>query len=225
MKKNFFLLALGLVTFMPAQAQWTRWNTSTTISGVIGAITHGIESAERKKQMEIHAQEKVQYEQTFKDAMESAREEYEQRNEKLDELRIKYDTLVKTRKYLSEARDSFNTKYIKDIQASFDKYYQILAGDSTEFTIDANLNVTYVEQGQPRITDTLSEGYQDLVGLCRRVAMADAMYTSEKPFLVLDDPFVNLDDRKLAGAKEFINKISDQYQIIYFTCQSARTFK
>ena len=158
-------------------------------------------------------------------AMENAREEYEGRNEKLDELKLKYETLVKTREYLAKARDSFNTKYIKDIQASFDKYYQMLGGDSREFTIDANLNVTYVEQGQPRVPDTLSEGYQDLVGLCRRVAMADAMYTAEKPFLVLDDPFVNLDDRKLGGAKEFINKISSEYQVVYFTCQSARAFK
>lgn len=53
MKKSLFLFALGLVTFMPAHAQWNSWNTSSTISGVFGAINHGIESAERKKQMEI----------------------------------------------------------------------------------------------------------------------------------------------------------------------------
>jgi hypothetical protein len=41
---------------------------------VFGAINHGIESAERKKAMEIHAKEKVEYEQSFKDAMESAKE-------------------------------------------------------------------------------------------------------------------------------------------------------
>ena len=74
MKKTIILFALGLVTFMPAQAQWNSWNTSSTISGVFGAINHGIESAERKKQMEIHAREKAQYEQSFKDAMESAKD-------------------------------------------------------------------------------------------------------------------------------------------------------
>ena len=100
----------------------------------------------------------------------------------------------------------------------------MLAGDEKKFTIDANLNVTYLEQGAPRVPDTLSEGYQDLVGLCRRVAMADAMYNAEKPFLVLDDPFVNLDDRKLKGAAEFIKKISEEYQVLYFTCQTAREF-
>ena len=100
----------------------------------------------------------------------------------------------------------------------------LTGSDEKKYTIDANLNVTYLEQGQPRVPDTLSEGYKDLVGLCRRVAMADAMYNAEKPFLVLDDPFVNLDDTKLKGASEFIKTLSKEYQVVYFTCQQARKF-
>ena len=75
MKKRFIVLVL-LVAMMtaPANAQWNSWNTSSTISGVFGAINHSIESAERKKQMEIYAKEKAQYEQSFKEAMESARD-------------------------------------------------------------------------------------------------------------------------------------------------------
>ena len=57
MKKNLIIFALGLAAVMPAKAQWSSWNTSSTISGVFGAINHGIESAERKKAMEIHAKE------------------------------------------------------------------------------------------------------------------------------------------------------------------------
>jgi hypothetical protein len=74
MKKNLMILALGLVAVMPAKAQWDRINTSTAISEVFGAINHSIESSERKKQMEIFSQEKAHYEQSFKDAMESAKD-------------------------------------------------------------------------------------------------------------------------------------------------------
>ena len=74
MKKNLMILALGLAAVLPAKAQWNSWNTSSTISGVFGAINHSIESAERKKAMEIQAQEKAQYEQSFKDAMQSAKD-------------------------------------------------------------------------------------------------------------------------------------------------------
>ena len=73
MKKNLMILALGLAVVMPAKAQWNSWNTSSAISGVFGAISHSIESAERKKQMEIHAKEKLEYEQSFKYALEEAK--------------------------------------------------------------------------------------------------------------------------------------------------------
>lgn len=85
MKKSLFLFTLGLVTFIPAQAQWIRYDTQTAISGVFGAINHSIESAERKKQMEIHAREKVEYEQSFKDAMEEAKD-FEQQEKWEDAL-------------------------------------------------------------------------------------------------------------------------------------------
>ena len=93
MKKNLFLFALGLMTFIPAQAQWSNWNTSSTISGVFGAINHGIESAERKKQMEIHAREKLEYEQSFKDAMEEAK--FFEQQEKWEEALNKYEEAAK----------------------------------------------------------------------------------------------------------------------------------
>jgi hypothetical protein len=74
MKKNLMILALGLVAVLPAKAQWNSWHTSSAISGVLGVANSAIESAERKKAMEIHAKEKAEYEQSFKDAMESAKD-------------------------------------------------------------------------------------------------------------------------------------------------------
>ena len=50
----------------------------------------------------------------------------------------------------------------------------------------------------------------------------DSMYQDEKPMLIMDDPFVNLDDRNMAGAKKFVGKISEKYQILYFTCSQNR---
>lgn len=57
MGKNLFLVILGLTIMMPAYAQWDRWHTSTAISGVLGVASQAIESAERKKEMEIMARQ------------------------------------------------------------------------------------------------------------------------------------------------------------------------
>ena len=99
MKKSFVIFALGMLASMPAQAQWTHYDTQSTISGVLDIANKSIESAERKKQMEIHAREKAEYEQSFKDAMDEAKnseliENWEEALNKYEEaakLNCKYD--------------------------------------------------------------------------------------------------------------------------------------
>jgi hypothetical protein len=88
--------------------------------------------------------------------------------------------------------------------------------------VDANIEVKLKEQGELRETKWLSAGYQDLVGICMRFALVDAMYPEEKPFLILDDPFVNLDEEKMERGNELLNQISKVYQILYFTCNASR---
>lgn len=46
--------------------------------------------------------------------------------------------------------------------------------------------------------------------------------SGEKPFLILDDPFVNLDDEKLARGRRLLAVLSQDYQVIYFTCHGSR---
>ena len=93
MKKSLFFILLSLLTVIPAQAQWTNWDTQRAVNGVFGAINNSIESAERKKAMEIKAQEKAQYEQSFKDAMYEAKD-FEQ-NENWEDALEKYEEAAK----------------------------------------------------------------------------------------------------------------------------------
>jgi uncharacterized protein YhaN len=98
----------------------------------------------------------------------------------------------------------------------------ISGGDGKQYELDADFKIKAREQGALHDTKLLSEGYQDLIGLCRRMAMIDAMYQQEKPFLIFDDPFVHLDDRRLAGALQFLDRITEEYQVLYFSCSEAR---
>lgn len=138
-------------------------------------------------------------------------------------LRKKYRILEETSAYLVTARNNFNARYLGPIKKSFEYYYSLLSnGDTREYELDANLNISLKAYGKARNITDMSEGYKDLIGLCRRMAMIDAMYEKEKPFILLDDPFVNLDEKKIEGAKEFIEKIAENYQVIYMTCHPSR---
>jgi uncharacterized protein YhaN len=105
----------------------------------------------------------------------------------------------------------------------FEKYYKILADvEATEYRIDANANLTVEKEGLQREIRFLSAGYRDLIGVCMRMALVDAMYQEEKPFVIFDDPFVNLDDERLKNALACLKKIAENQQIVYLTCHSSR---
>lgn len=143
--------------------------------------------------------------------------------EELEENLRRYNIILKTKDFLEKAKESFTARYIGPVMAGFEKYYNILTGEEAiNYKIDANMNITAKEHGGQRNPKLLSTGYQDLVGLCMRMAFVDAMFQGEKPFIIVDDSFVNLDDNKVKGGLKFLFEIAGEYQVIYFTCHESR---
>lgn len=157
-------------------------------------------------------------------------EEWEENKLRLDELneiqskeQEKYNHILKVQEYLAKAKESITNRYAAPILESFNKYFGMITSVETErFCIDANTNITVVEQGKQREVNTQSSGYRDLIGICLRVALVDAMYKEEAPVLIMDDPFTNLDDEKMKQAKKFLEFVAQKYQVIYFTCSESR---
>lgn len=164
--------------------------------------------------------------------LEENEEKIEQINEQellLEELKEIYDAdlkkyhhLVKTQEYLKIAKERLTEKYMAPLSGGFRKYYGILTGEEAgRYRLDANAHLTIEEQGLPRQPELLSAGYRDIAGLCMRMALIDAMYQNDAPFILMDDPFVNYDEQNLRGGMEFLKKASERYQIIYFTCRQS----
>lgn len=154
-------------------------------------------------------------------------EENKVRLEELKEIQKveqkRFECLSLAKEKLSLAKERLTSKYTDPILNSFGSYFELIAGmASHKFKLDANTNITVDELGKQREINSLSLGYRDLVGICLRLSLIDAMYESEEPFIIMDDPFTNLDDEKLEATKEFLGEISKKYQIIYFTCSNSR---
>lgn len=153
--------------------------------------------------------------------------ELESEKERLEEeLNIdlkKHDLLEKTIKYLGNAKEQFSTRYLVDMNNGFNKYINLIDSGLLEAaSMDVKLNVKIEEYGSKREIDYFSEGYKDVIGICSRLALVDALFKNESPFIILDDPFANLDEEKLANALSLIGQISSKYQIIYLICHESR---
>lgn len=169
------------------------------------------------------------YRKTLADLQEK-QEEWEENSAYLQELKQrqlaeqrKYDAISVAKEKLTQAKEAITARYAEPIRKGFSAYYEKISGEAAEaFRVDANTNVTVDALGKQRDIAALSSGYRDLVGICLRVALVDAMYQEEAPVLIMDDPFTNLDDEKSAAAIEFLKEIAKKYQIIYFTCSRKR---
>ncbi|MCR5610016.1 MAG: AAA family ATPase [Lachnospiraceae bacterium] len=150
----------------------------------------------------------------------------------LSEAEHKYDILIKTKSFLEKAKEEFSARYLTGLNNGFVKYVKILSGEFPEgdmtkqclksASLDTSLNVHIKAYGTTKSVEYLSTGSRDLLGICSRLALVDAMYEGEKPFIILDDPFVNLDEEKILNALIFLEQISSDYQIIYFACHPSR---
>ena len=156
-------------------------------------------------------------------------EQIERLEIKEKEYRKEADILAKTENFLNRARASFQLKYMEPLQNGLHKYLSLIEGEGTQsgyaiddFELDMDLNIKLSFAGSTKGADYLSQGYQDLVALCSRLALVDVLYPEEKPILILDDPFTNLDDKKIKESLKLLHKIADDRQTVYFTCHDSR---
>ncbi len=169
----------------------------------------------------------------YNSRLENLQREYDEWEEtciRLDELKAlqaeeqqRHWHILQARLKLSMAKEAMTAKYADPILQGFQKYYKMIAQSAADhFHVDAHGVITAEEYGKQRDTVVFSAGYRDLIGVCLRIALVDAMYQEEAPVLIMDDPFANLDDKKVAACKDFLEMLTEKYQILYFTCSYSR---
>ena len=156
---------------------------------------------------------------------------YAELAEQIEAKQREYDLIVRTRDCLKQAKESFSSRYLHGLAAGFEKYVALLgdedlarsmSGQLDRVQTDIDLNVQITAYGEKKELGYFSTGTRDLMGLCMRFALVDAMFSEERPFLVLDDPFVNLDKEKTERAVNFLKETADHYQILYLICHESR---
>ena len=138
------------------------------------------------------------------------------------EYQKEFSVLEKTLELLKEAKDNLSSNYLNPMIASLNKYLKEIDKEFSNINLDINLDPMFTESGELKEISYLSAGYQDLVSICIRLALVENIYKNEKPLLILDDPFVNLDSEKLEKAKRLLNSISNDYQVLYMVCHDSR---
>ncbi|PWM24467.1 MAG: hypothetical protein DBX40_06680 [Clostridiales bacterium] len=155
--------------------------------------------------------------------LDDARNRLENLTEKLQHYQEKYKILSATIKFLRTAEQNMKDKYIAPIRDNF-----LYFADKIETTLgekicmDQNFNILFERNGENRSDRHLSAGQRSVCALCFRLALVNNMYENEKPFIVMDDPFVHLDENHMEKTRKTMKELSRDNQIIYFSCHNSR---
>lgn len=145
----------------------------------------------------------------------------------LAKLKKDYEIVSKTLKALTDAEESLKRRYISPVENQFKKYSQSLENAlGEEIEMDTDFNVSFIRDGKRSGAEYLSSGEMTLCALAYRLAITDNIFEGkEKPFLILDDIFADLDVIHINMAKKFMENLSQNEQILYFTCHPSRDMK
>ena len=179
-----------------------RAETLNTLAGSIGAEI---------KNLETKAEE-----------LPSLRYQTERIDAKIAEYTEKREIAGLAEQYLRDAKTSLSTKYLGKTKTNFGEVYEELTGKTPDFDIDTNFGVSFKENGGYRDSKVYSEGMRSIFAICMRLSLAKSLFGDEPAFLILDDPFTDLDGEKLARATAMLRKLAENYQIIYTTCHESR---
>ena len=186
------------------------------------------EYKEKEKERERLKEECVRLRESLKIAEEKASAYTDIQNEEngvkaeYARLQERLDAIVTAKELLLKARDNMAGRYLLPVQKACAEYLRFMGyrGENLRFTPSGE--PIFDEQGGMREIAYYSQGVQELVGFCMRVALATLVFNKETPTLILDDPFVDLDDEKTERAKALVKELSKKYQVLYFTCKQER---
>ncbi|MBO4787815.1 MAG: hypothetical protein J5531_02820 [Lachnospiraceae bacterium] len=147
------------------------------------------------------------------------RDLYEQKQKAQNTLAI----LKRSIQLITKAKENLANRYLSKVEELFNGYMRIwLNSDAIKGILDLDFNISIEENGKTHVAEGYSTGYCDLIDFCMRLALVDTLFENEQPFLIMDDPFVNLDPDRLEKALELLSVMAANKQVVYFICHPIR---
>lgn len=152
------------------------------------------------------------------------RGDFERLQESYAEAKEQYAVLEAAIEELDRAERRLKDKYIAPVKERFLHYSRAVEeAFDDKITMDKDFRIGYEEGGVLHGERHLSAGQRSICSLCLRLSLIDNMFERERPFLILDDPFVHLDEAHMKKTAAVLRLLSQETQIVYFCCHASRT--
>lgn len=123
---------------------------------------------------------------------------------------------------LGDARQSLSSHYMDGLRDNFTRYMKAADLNEQKAMLDSEFNISIESHGSLHSILSESSGIKDIIYLCARFALIDALFENDKPCVILDDVMNNLDEERFNSAMKMTEEFAKDYQVIYLTCNNSR---
>ena len=106
-----------------------------------------------------------------------------------------------------------------DIEKHFREYLNLITDGYLKLrSMDDKLSVEMASGPHALTFDILSAGTKDTISLAFRLAMLEHLFPEGDGLAVFDDPFVDMDTKRVEQSCRLIQKFAERNQVIFVTC-------
>ena len=141
--------------------------------------------------------------------------------DKINELSMKHNALKLAVDTLVYSCNELKNSIAPRLSESAGVLFKAITGGKYEDLIaDKNLDleITADKEGTKRRIEYFSSGTKEAAYLCMRIALLELLFEGEMPPFLCDEPFSELDSRRLDNLVHVLNAVSKKTQVFVFTC-------
>lgn len=145
-----------------------------------------------------------------------------------DAAKVKFDQLNEDlahwkhiQQVFEEEKEKIASHPLEDLVKNFRDYLNLLTDGNIEADVNDpdKLNLSVYSRNNLMDYEKLSEGTKDTVSLAFRLAVLDHLFPDGGGVMVLDDPFTDMDEKRMHAACRLVKKATEKHQIVFLTCR------
>jgi len=139
----------------------------------------------------------------------------------LYEAEKKHAAIVLAYESISNAGDSLRRNVTPRLRANAGALMKHLTdGKYYDFGISEDFALSILTDSGTKSVSSLSAGTRDAAYFSLRTALSTMLFPNERPPMILDEVFAQLDDTRAAALLNLLSKIAEESQVIVLTCHS-----
>lgn len=146
-------------------------------------------------------------------------DELQEKEAEFETRKVEYEHWLNIYNVFCRLKEQTVGNPVEDIAKRFGEYLDVITDGGLELNaMDEQMAVKLASGTHALTYDILSAGTKDTISLAFRLAMLEHLYPEGDGLAVFDDPFTDMDPKRVSQSCRLIQKFAENNQVIFITC-------